>query len=244
MAKSNVTDEQLLDALQAYHAAGDNQSAAARSMGVPRTTLQHYLDMAKSRGMVQERGGRLEPMETSPWVQPAKGKVKRYLCTSAQDGTKVHAEWWKNILAIAKHYDAEILVSTFHYNKDASGQNSRAKGRQVKAELPDIMQFDPAVQAYISNERRDLAPRLTWCGELNIIPTARRPLSGMENYTYRKSTIVPHTTIQLKSVAAMKERGRQAAVHHRCVHPDQLHQAQGRLPSRALPCLRRSARRG
>ncbi len=60
---------------------------------------------------------------------------------------------------------------------------------------------------YISNDRVDLAPRLTWCGELNIIPTARRPLTGMENYTYRKSTIIPHTTIAMKSIASVKGEG-------------------------------------
>lgn len=206
MAKS-ITEEQMLEALQAYHAAGDNISAAARSLGLHRDTISSRLAAAKTLGLVRERNGKLEALETTPWEPPAKGKIKRYLLTSAQNGTKVHTAFWNNLNAMAIHYDATLMVSGFFYNKNANGQASRSKGRAIQAELPDEAEFAPEVREYLMNDRIDLAPRLTFCGELNILPTARRPLMGMENYTYRKSTIVPHATIALKSVAGMKEEG-------------------------------------
>lgn len=209
MGKSNDLDhDQIMESLLAYHAAGDNQTAAAKSLGIPRTTLQSHLLAAKQRGFIREHKGKLTALETQPWTKPRKGTVKRYLLTSAQDHTKVNPEMWKNLMAMARHYDAEVLVSGFYYNKDATGQASRAKGRQRDAELEQSgADFAPEVRDYLIGERRDLAPKLTFCAELNIIPTARRPLSGMENYTYRKSTIVPHSTIALKSVGGMKTEG-------------------------------------
>jgi DNA-binding protein Fis len=202
-----ITEDQIIETVQAYHAAGNNKSAAARLLGIGQSTMSKRLDVLKMRGLIRERDGKLEALTTEPWTRPARGKVLRYLLTSAQNHTKIHQEFWKNLHAMAVHYDATLMVSTFKYNKDAFANNVLGKKRVRISELPDDVEYDPEIVPYISNDRIDLAPRLTWCGELNILPTARKPLTGMENYTYRKSTIIPHTTIALKSVAAVKGEG-------------------------------------
>jgi hypothetical protein len=46
-----------------------------------------------------------------------------------------------------------------------------------------------------------------WCGELNISPTAERPLSGLEVYTGRASMIAPHTKVQMQSIATVGGSG-------------------------------------
>lgn len=207
MAKSIPTDDLLQERLQAFHAAGDNMTAAARTLGIHRDTLRKSIEDAKKLGLLRERNGKLEALETVPCELPPKGKVKRYLCTSAQNDTIVHDGWWKNLQAIAIHYDAELLVAGLMYNKNAFSNGKMQKKQKDEAVLGDEAMFDPKVREYLVEERRDLAPRLTFCAELNIMPTARRPLSGLESYTYRKSTIVPHTTIALKSVPGMKSEG-------------------------------------
>lgn len=212
MAKSPILNDDLLaERLQAFHAAGDNLTAAARTLGIDRATLRKTLDDAKTKGLIRERNGKLEALETVPCDLPAKGKVKRYLLTSAQNDTIVHEGWWKNLQAIAVHYDATLMVAGLMYNKDAFANKALQKRPKDDAVLGfgEAWErlFDPKVREYLVEERRDLAPRLTFCAELNIMPTARRPLSGLESYTYRKSTIVPHTTIALKSVPGMKSEG-------------------------------------
>jgi hypothetical protein len=45
---------------------------------------------------------------------------------------------------------------------------------------------------------------LVWCGELNILPTATNPLSGLDSYTKAASSIIPHAKVQLQSVPVMR----------------------------------------
>jgi hypothetical protein len=205
MPAKAIPESVLLERLQAYAASGNRSHVAAKLLNIPPSTMVHTVLVGKKMGLIRERNGKVEALETHPWQPPAKGKVRRYLITSAQDHTKVHMPFWNNLQAMALHYDAELVVSTFMYNKKAFNQSKMEKHALVEPEDP--RNFDPVLADYIYNERRDIAPRLTLCGELNILPTARRPLSGLENYTYRKSTIVPHPVLALKSVAGMKSEG-------------------------------------
>jgi hypothetical protein len=126
---------------------------------------------------------------------------KRYILTCAQNNTEVHAKTWVNLMALAKHYDARVMVSTFLYARRSHWQANLDKN------APDLRNreiwFDNAIVPYISNDRVEIAPGLVWCGELNIIPTAERPLSGLEVYTGRASMIVPHTHVQMQSIATI-----------------------------------------
>jgi hypothetical protein len=102
----------------------------------------------------------------------------------------------------------EIFVSTFLYanrshrqqnlDKSVSRQAGRA-GERGKAEL----WFDPAVVPYHQQRPRRDRQGPVWCGELNILPTAARPLSGLEVYTGRASMIVPHTHLAMQSIATI-----------------------------------------
>jgi hypothetical protein len=56
----------------------------------------------------------------------------------------------------------------------------------------------------MSNASTRLAPGLVWCGEVQILPTAKRPLSGFESYTGRDSCILPHAKFAMASVASGK----------------------------------------
>jgi hypothetical protein len=141
-------------------------------------------------------------------LKTKKTRHARYILTSAQNNTNVHPAVWDSILKLADHYGAQIFVSTILYanrshwqqNLDKSVAGKRAeKGERGKAEL----WFDPAVVPYLNNDRVEIAKGLVWCGELNIIPTAARPLSGLEVYTGRASMIVPHTHVAMQSIATV-----------------------------------------
>ena len=52
--------------------------------------------------------------------------IKRYIFTSAQSDTGVHQPTWRSLLALAKHYGAEIRVSRFAYDT-SSHQSKKVK---------------------------------------------------------------------------------------------------------------------
>jgi hypothetical protein len=132
--------------------------------------------------------------------------VTRYLFSSAQNNTKVWMPLWNNLQALAAHYSAEICVSRYTYNKQglgAAGDKARVVKRKEATQGED-MWWDPVLAPYYRDERLALTKDLTWCGEMNIIPTAPNPLSGLENYVGMSSGIFPHAKIAMESVATGK----------------------------------------
>lgn len=185
----------------------NNLDEAARELGITQSTITHRVSMALERGITlnaPKPKGSKGGLKSKKERLPRAGQVKRYILTCAQDMTHLHEEAWANLLGLAEYYDAKLIVSTLKYAKNALGQGARAKNNDREAEADD---YPEEIREYIDNNRRDLTDRLTFCGELNIIPTAARPLSGMEGYTFRKSTIIPHPKVAVQSVASMKGEG-------------------------------------
>jgi len=121
---------------------------------------------------------------------------KRFILTSAQNNTFVHREFLASLETMAEHLDAQIIVGTFSYN--TSGFQNLGKG--------EADWFDPKIEPYIVDEPVQLADGLLWCGELNILPTAVNPFSGMHSYAKSSSAIIPHTKVQLESVPTHKSQ--------------------------------------
>lgn len=131
-----------------------------------------------------------------------------YILTCAQNNTDVHVKTWENLVALADYADAKLLVSQFMYTKRGLGSRNdklQLKRSSAVRSLVEEVWYDPRVVPYISNDRVEIAKGLVWCGELNIIPTAVSPLTGLESYTGRRSMIAPHVTQQLSCVATYGE---------------------------------------
>lgn len=199
-----LTDAELRATVQLVLEHG-SQRAAARVAGIPQAKISQHLKEAKARGIVVEPKGDIQGLQALNLPLPDTGRIKRYYLTSAQDYTKLHAVAWKNLLAFVEHDDAKLLISTFKYDKDAMGQRERAKWETREAELRAL--YPAEILPYVCDDRVNIAPNLTFCGELNILPTAEYPLSGLESYTHRNSTIVPHPKIEVRSVPTMKGEG-------------------------------------
>ncbi|KKN23577.1 hypothetical protein LCGC14_0903560 [marine sediment metagenome] len=136
---------------------------------------------------------------------PAKGQVHYYILTSAQNNTYVHDQLWKNILAFADYLNARVMAATFTYNKMTNPVSTKRKTSQESDKQPEW--WDRRLEPYICDDSIILAPGLVWCGELQILPTAVNPLSGMESYTGRASSIIPHSKFATVSVASPKSAG-------------------------------------
>jgi len=169
----------------------------ARQLACHRKTVQHHLKKAGMRKPIA--AGLKEGMKTLAASLPKDGEVKRYILTCAQNNTWVNKGVWENLLALAEHYAAEIKVSRFAYN--LQGFQPAKPDAEVDQ---DRMWYDPVLTPYISDDRVELAPTLVWCGEMNILPTATRPLSLLETYTGTKSSVIPHVKIAMESIANNK----------------------------------------
>lgn len=192
--------------------------AIARQEGLHYNTVQRAYARAVQDGLMQPVPMGFKPhaahkavVTTQQRVQALKAKRTRhprYILTCAQNNTNVHPEVWKSLKLLAEHYGAQLLVSTFLYSKRGLGaRNDKAQLKTPagnrKTRDQDEIWFDTAILPYVNNNRVEIAKGLVWCGELNIIPTAARPLSGLESYTGRASMVVPHTHIAMQSIATV-----------------------------------------
>jgi hypothetical protein len=198
---SKVTDKQVA---VAFKAANGNVSEAARSLGTARSTVRRHISKL-GLGKKPIAAGSTTGTKVVPMALPEDGKVLRYILTSAQNNTYVHKKVWENILALAKYYDAKILVGTFSYDQNSYGELSVKAGKYKGGEKE--LWYDPQVADYISDERVQLGLGLVWCGEMNIIPTASDPLAGLETYSGRQSAVFPHAKISMRSIASIQGSG-------------------------------------
>lgn len=182
-----------------FQDAGGNVSEAARRLGLARSTVQYHLRKVGAPRPVFD--GRVHVEEHASWDLPPEGSVYRYLFTSAQNNTAVNNRVMDALEMLAAHYSAEIHISRFSYNKMLYQQKDL---KPDTGEDFDNLWYDPRVLDYLSDERAQVAPGLQWCGEMNILPTAQRPLSGFETYTGRSSGIFPHAKFALESIASGK----------------------------------------
>lgn len=156
--------------------------------------------------------GRVRAPVTSTLSLPRRGKVRRFILTSAQNDTHVHGDTLHNLLAYAGYLDklpdsdgCRLGVARFTYMKSglgASGDKARMVRRKYVGQ-GETLRYAPEVMPYILDERIELGKGLVWCGEMNILPTATNPLSDLEVYTGRRSCIIPHPKIAMQSVSAM-----------------------------------------
>jgi len=189
---------------EAYQRLGGNVSAVARELGIHRSSVRHHL--RKTPGLADKplAGGKVKARANERRKTPSRG-VRRYILTSAQNNTLVNERAWENLLALAGHYKAEILVGTYSYNTNAYGSLAVKRGTRHAQQFEPW--YDERLLPYIEagdNRNIELAPGLVWCGRANILPTAERPLSGFETYTGRASGIFPHAKLAMQSIASGK----------------------------------------
>lgn len=175
-------------------------AGTAKELGISRGTVYHHLDKSGNRAKPLY-GGRTRELTAEKRDLPKPGKVARYILTSAQNNTKVFKPFWENLVAFAKYHGAELMVSRYTYNKNAYGKLAVKPGTE---EHQSDLWYDPVIEDYICDDRVNLTDNLVFCGEMNILPTAVKPLSGLEVYTGRASGIFPHAKIQMTSVASGK----------------------------------------
>lgn len=196
-----VSDDLIDEAWQAYASHGYVATEAAEALGMKLSTFKGRLKAARLKGYTVPSLGTLDAKKATRLDLPAPGKVKRYILTSAQNNTRLHEKTWASLHALAAHYGAQLMISTFTYIHRQEGSAKRGTGKKHRGEP----WYDPAIEPYVTDDFVQLAPGLVWCGHMNISPTAEDPLSGLDSYTGRASSIFPHPKIAMKSIATVKQ---------------------------------------
>ncbi len=176
---------------------GGNVSATARALGVDRSKIMRRLRKADAWGITAH--GEIDAITPRRMPKPD-GRPAFYILTSAQNNTKAHAIF-PNLEAYAAHLGAEIWVARLRYNHTA-GQVAQEK---VDGAADDSVWYDSALEPFLVDERVEICPGLIWAGDMNIIPTATNPLTGLDSFTGTDSCIFPHPQIALKSIATAPE---------------------------------------
>lgn len=208
------SNEDLHAAVDAYHTAGGNVSEGARLCKLHRHTYRKRLRLAEKAfkmtlGKVVD--GRVDYVKAIQKPLPAKGHVTRYLLTSAQNNTAIHGAGFKNLTAYCEWLNAmpkascEVIVGTFSYAIDAYGQKAVKRGAYDPARVHEKLWYAKELLPLICDESVQLAPGLVWCGEMNILPTAKNPLTGLDDYNGRNSNIVPHAKFAMESIASLPD---------------------------------------
>ncbi len=97
-----------------------------------------------------------------------KGRViSRYLFSSAQNNTHLHAGLWENLLVLAKEYKASLFISRFTYNKAGHGSKAVKPGTLKPSDTQELW-YDDRIMPFVMDQSLQVAPGLIFCGEHNI----------------------------------------------------------------------------
>lgn len=183
--KVNISELSYDEIMQLYDKYGSERKAA-KALGIPRTTLQ---DRKKKAFEDRYKSQRMDDAT----IYKATDEVQYLILSSAQDGTRIHASFLDNLEAYADFLSAELLISGFTYNKSLFEDHSKEGGT-----------FHSRIVPYLVENRVVIGDHWAFCAEMNILPTAVNPLSGLQTYTGTMSGIVPHVKVNLESIPTQK----------------------------------------
>lgn len=205
---STPPNDQLYEAVQEY----GGVRPAGRALGVAEATirrrLKNYTPELPANAFVPNEEDLPAPYVGEDgvdtwecWDQHQEANpdgVQRYILTSAQNNADVHEGFLSNLKALAAHLgNTQLMVSFSIYDR----QGYRGLIRQGDSQINkrDVW-WDRAIKPYAMNSRARLHERLAFCGELDVLATAKNPLSGLDSYCGRSSVIVPHNRFSFKCV--------------------------------------------
>jgi hypothetical protein len=134
-------------------------------------------------------------------IVQSKDKVKKdknfsgyskYVITSAQNATPVHAGFFSSLLNYCEINDAQLIVIKYRYKNPTSIFSNQQKDLDYW-----VTELDP----YLCDDVIRLSDNLIIMGKIKIEPTATEPTSGFEGYTGNDSVIFVHPKIEFKTVA-------------------------------------------
>lgn len=116
---------------------------------------------------------------------------RRFIFSGAQNDTPVDRPFWRNLTAYADEIGAEIIIGPWTYETSWWSENT-----------PSSRVYDPLLKDHLCFGQMELGIDAMFCGEMNTLPTASRPISDLTTYSRGRWAIFPHAKLQLISVPA------------------------------------------
>jgi len=114
---------------------------------------------------------------------------RKFIFAGAQNDAPLHAEFWINLQAYATAIGAEIIVGPWTYETQWWSENNPIS-RSYANELTPHLCFGQLA----------IGDNFVFCGEMNTLPTADRPLSGLATYSRSRWAVFPHSKLALESI--------------------------------------------
>jgi len=134
-------------------------------------------------------------------VAPIKDSRNRtFLFTGAQNDAAIHAGFWRNLQAYAAHLDAEIVIGPWTYETQWWSENN-----------PASRAYAPELEPHLCFGQLAVGDKFVFCGEMNTLPTATKPISDLKTYSRGRWAVFPHAKVQLDAVPVT---GTDSQAHH------------------------------
>jgi len=114
---------------------------------------------------------------------------RKFLFTGAQNDAIVDQSFWVNLQAFAKFIDAEIVVGPWTYETQWWSENN-----------PVSRSYDPLLTNHLCFGQLAIGDNFVFCGEMNTLPTASKPISDLTTYSRGRWAVFPHAKLALESV--------------------------------------------
>ncbi|SCW95695.1 hypothetical protein [Ancylobacter rudongensis] len=114
---------------------------------------------------------------------------RTFLFTGAQNDAPVDQDFWRNLNAYAQWLGAEIVVGPWTYETNWWDENN-----------PASRDYDPVLMPHLCFGQMEIGPDFVFCGEMNTLPTAARPISDLTTYSRGRWAVFPHAKLQLLSI--------------------------------------------
>lgn len=120
-------------------------------------------------------------------IEDPRGRT--FIFTSAQNDAPVDGPFWKSLQTYANLMDADIIVGPLTYETQWWSENN-----------PTARAYAPELEEFLCFGQMAIGEKFVFCGEMNTLPTARRPISDLTTYSRGRWAVFPHPMLQLKSV--------------------------------------------
>lgn len=169
--------------------------------GISRRSVEYFLSQATHTEFWDAYEGESEAvfngtMEEPEYDDELLDAYNVFVVTSAQNNTHVNMDFLKSLESYCVHNHGKLLIAPYVYNLDG-----------ILGSKQDAIVYDAAISHHLVKEPKILSEYLgglVFCAELDILPTASSPLSGLQTYTKQASGIFPHAKLQLESVPTHK----------------------------------------
>ena len=139
-----------------------------------------------------------KPLTGGAMVTPKPEKIEHtcFVVTSAQNNTDVHTSFFKALKSYCQLNNAKLIIGQYTYNKN---------GFQNDQVADSGLYYAPELKSYLTESHVKLSKGLEFFGNINILPTAKNPLTGFEGLT-KNDYILPHAKIALESYCTAKNK--------------------------------------